>query len=128
MKKLASILIVIIANVSISYAQINYNSSNIEFSIEVEDGAILLNWEIEREVNTSYFLVERSDGKGEYEVISRVKAGSSTFQRTTYEFEDVTNSDDFHRYRITLVYMDGTSISALPESKDTMNVADDLGN
>ena len=127
MKNIISILTILFASITISIAQISYSNTSIDFQVEMEDGIVVLIWDTDREVNSSYFLVERANTSGKFEIISKLKAGSSTYQRTSYEFTDVSSQEDFYSYRVTLVYMDGTSISTLPESLEEMNVTD-VGN
>ena len=98
------------------FAQNNSIQPNsISFTTEVEDGITILKWDLNREVNTSYFLIERSDDGEHYETLSTQKASSSTYKTTGYEFEDNEGSAVDTKYRITMVMMDGTTVSALSE-------------
>ena len=123
MKTLALALLITIT--SFSFAQNNSNKeNNITFNVEIEDGVCVLNWESNREVNTSYYLIEKSiDGKN-FETLSTQKAGSSTYQWTSYSFEDLNANNANSQYRITLVKMDGSTVSTLSNLSLEENVAE----
>lgn len=109
---------------TISFAQINSNTSNqIVLSSEKEDGITILNWESNKEVNSSYYLIEKSINGENFETIATQKAGSSTYQNTAYYYEDVEESNASTQYRITLILMDGTAISTQSIINEEMNLA-----
>ena len=74
MKTLATILFITISTLTFS----QNNSNQVNLKIESEDGINILKWESNREINTSYYLVEKSIDGGEYKMLGTQKAGSST--------------------------------------------------
>ncbi len=125
MKTLTFSILILINTLQFSIAQTNPNEANqIQINTELEDGIIVLKWESNREVNSSYYLIEKSiDGKT-FEIIGTQKAGSSTYQSTAYSFEDV--SEEEGSYRISLVFMDGRSISVYSNFQTNQGLAESL--
>ncbi len=85
--------------------------NSIHTSLEREEDIMLLHWETPREINTSYFIVERADTGRNFKAITTVKASGYAQFRSEYRFEDETAPHLFCHYRISLVMMDGTRIS-----------------
>jgi len=114
MKTLALTLIISLSSFTFTFAQNNSTPINsISLEVEMEDGVSILNWESNKEVNTSYYLIEKSiDGKN-FKTIATQKAGSSTYQTTNYTYEDVEDNAQVANYRIKLILMDGSSLSAM---------------
>jgi len=125
MKTLAFSLIILINTIQFSTAQNHPNKANqVSISTETEDSITTLYWESNREVNSSYYLIEKSmDGKT-FEKVGTQQAGSSTYQTTNYSFEDVENTNGFAQYRITLVLMDGNTLSTLSEDSFNENITE----
>ena len=113
MKTLATILFITIS--TLTYSQ---NSSNqVNLKIEKEEGINILKWESNREINTSYYIVEKSVNGSEYKILGTQKAGSSTYIKSNYSFEDVEELQENTSYKITLVFMDGSTIATLENPK-----------
>ncbi|MEQ8908314.1 MAG: hypothetical protein RIC95_03915 [Vicingaceae bacterium] len=114
MKKFSLIISFLFILQTTPFAQGNDLKANqVELNCKEADGITLLQWTSNREVNTSYYLIEKSvDGKA-FETIGKVKAGSSTYSTTHYEFEDIAKEEIFVKYRLKLILMDGQSISIL---------------
>ncbi len=111
MKNLSILLVVLFLNSNALEAQnLNSPSTNLNISQEFEDGITLVSWETFKEVNTSFFVLERSLNHQEFEIINIQKASSSTLGSTQYQFEDVEQFEGNATYRIHLVLMDGNEI------------------
>lgn len=121
MKTLLSIAL-ILCNTIILAQDHSILPNQIEVITEVEDGTTTLKWNTNREVNTSYFLIEKSEDGEHFEILSTAKAGGSTYQNTTYEFEDTEEVNSYSTYRITTVLMDGSIISSLSETNQNVNL------
>ena len=117
MKTIATILFIAISTLAFS----QNNSNQINLKIEREDGINILKWESNREINTSYYLVEKSVNGGEYKILGTQKAGSSTYTKTNYSFEDMEEHQENTSYKIILVFMDGSSIATLNELRTENN-------
>ncbi len=94
-----------------------------EFTLELslEDGISIIQWEINQEVNTSSFILERSFDGQNFEIINIQKAKSSSYSFATYAFEDVENETGIGSYRLRLVLMGGEEIVKVyqePTSRD----------
>ncbi len=113
MKTLATILFITISTLTFS----QNNSNQVNLKIESEDGINILKWESNREINTSYYLVEKSIDGGEYKMLGTQKAGSSTYTKVNYSFEDLEELQENTSYKITLVFMDGSTIATLESQK-----------
>lgn len=126
MKTLALIILLAINSTQFAFAQNDLEKNQIALSSYYEDGVTIINWVSTQEVNTSYYLIEKSlDGENFY-TIGEVKAGSSTFSQKEYSFEDVESDSGLAKYKVTLVLMDGNTISTLLESSSDMNVANSI--
>lgn len=118
MKTLALIILTII-NLN-TFSQIKPNMVTI--TIEKEDGINVLSWESQKEINTSYYIIEKSINGSDFEILGTQKAGSSTYHNTNYSFEDVEDVDQDLTYKITLVLMDGTTVAAIKDQKNDDNL------
>ncbi|MGB0177964.1 MAG: hypothetical protein ACPF9D_12415, partial [Owenweeksia sp.] len=80
----------------------------------LEDGIPQILWETPREINTSFFIIERADTGHLFTSITTVKAsGYSQFPKS-YLHNDLAAPSMRCRYRVILVMMDGTRIIAEP--------------
>ncbi|MCB0801494.1 MAG: hypothetical protein HND54_04080 [Bacteroidetes bacterium] len=126
MKTLALTFLLAINSIQFSFAQNDPNINQVVVSSVYEDGITIINWESNREVNTSYYLIEKSIDGQNFEIIGKTKAGSSTYKTKSYEFEDVDSLSQRASYRITLVLMDGSTIATLLNTSSEMNVANSI--
>lgn len=108
-------------------AQAFFPKNEVVVHTESEDGVSTINWTSYQEVNTAYYLIERSDDGKQFYTIGKTKAGSSTYSATDYTFEDVDAGENFHTYRITLVFMDGQQISVEEQNNSYDNLVDTIG-
>lgn len=124
--KTIAFAILTLLTLPITFAQ--YQASNrIEVETQKEEGLTTIHWTSHQEVNSSYYLIERSDDGIQFYTIGQTKAGSSTYRSTDYAFEDVEAREQFHTYRVTLVLMDGQQISVLEQPNAYDNLVDTLG-
>ncbi len=71
------------------------------------DGSVTVKWKTQQEINTSHFMVEKSDGTGTYEDVGRVNGyGNSSIPRS-YTLNDATPFKATNLYRLKQVDLDG---------------------
>lgn len=116
--KSAIIFIAIILNGTLLSAQTKFHSPNsLSVSVVMEDGVPHVYWNTSKEINTSFFIIERANTGQPFSSINTVKAsGYSQFPKS-YLYVDQAAPSPYCRYRITLVMMDGTRITAEPSNK-----------
>lgn len=125
MKTLLISLLFMLQSIVLIYAQTPpIGPNHVVLQTEIEDEATILTWESNREVNTDYFIIEKSIDSNEFETITTQRAGSSTYKKSTYRFEDVEENIGLTTYRITLVLMDGNTISYLPSDSNLKSLAE----
>tara|TARA_B100001109_G_scaffold255772_1_gene260728 strand:+ start:9834 stop:10220 length:387 start_codon:yes stop_codon:yes gene_type:complete len=110
-----TLIVILLFSIQLNSKAQNSSVQANQFTLKVEhiEESNLLTWTSNREVNSSYYLIERSiDGKP-FEIIGKIKAGSSTYSTTYYEFEDMAFENSSLTYRLSLVLMDGESITIL---------------
>ena len=93
-------------------AQVKAGKCN-EPTIQVsnEDGESLITWTTNKEVNTSYFLVERSADGIRFTTVKTIPASGNSLFGTTYEHTETSATPETY-YRITLVDMNGERTSS----------------
>lgn len=74
-----------------------------------QDGQIQVAWQTLQEINTDYFLVERSNNVRDFEVIAKVKAAGNTDNTLSYSITDTEPFANNNYYRLRTVDSDGTS-------------------
>lgn len=126
MKTLALTILLAINTFQFTYAQNDLEKNQIELSSHYEDGVTVLNWVSAQEVNTSYYLVEKSNDGVNFYMVAKIKAGSSTYSPTNYSFEDVEEENGLAHYKVTLVLMDGNALSNLLEKSSDLNFANSM--
>ena len=90
-------------------------------SVAYGEQSLDLQWDLNREINTSYFVLERAvDGSVDFEPIHSEKAQGYSHFRTNYNYEEFFKSSS-NSYRVVLVMMDGTRVFSntitLPKSE-----------
>jgi phage-related tail fiber protein len=88
--------------------------NTVHISVENEDGILTLNWNTSREVNTSYFVTEKSTDGINYTAMASTKAASSSMFPRSYQAEDRSGCDSVIYYRVVLVLMNGERIASTP--------------
>jgi hypothetical protein len=125
MKTLATTLTLILLISLNTFGQNTLLKTNeIAVTVEVEDGITTVIWESKREVNTSYFVVEKSISGMDFVAVETVRASGSTHQSETYSYEDLDSDTTVAQYRITLVCMDGTRYAVQTSTYATQGLAE----
>ncbi|MBO6516594.1 MAG: hypothetical protein JJ975_08585 [Bacteroidia bacterium] len=113
MKTRTLTLVLILIGSTLGFTQpLDLRTNEIAMTVEHEEEATLVQWRSTREVNTSYFLVEKSIDGITYETVHTVGAGGSTYCPNRYQFEDLDRDTLGATYRIVLVCMDGARITS----------------
>ena len=79
----------------------------LSFTAIAEQNKSLLNWTTSNQINTSMFVVERSNNTKEWISLKTINAGN-TINETSYSFVDEAPLDGVNYYRIKFVDRDGT--------------------
>lgn len=102
-------------------------SNNPSVTIDVEDDVEIINWEVQKEVNASFYIIEKSDNGVDFYQVATVKAKGYSTVSTQYSLEqDATDSLMQPVYKVILVAMDGmrtVAYSAQSLSADTQYLA-----
>ena len=125
MKTLAITIGLLFTMTSIALGQSLTNQVDVQVSIE--DDITVITWESTKEVNTSYFIIEKSTDDSSYTSIASVPASGSTHNKNSYSFEDLDTIQAGVSYRITMVCMDGTQYTTTSPSTEPMNIAQTEG-
>lgn len=81
-----------------------------ELKMTLEGSSITFVWDLSREINTSYFVLEHAPiGRADFKPVHSEKAQGYSHFATNYNYEHFALASDF-KYRIVLVMMDGTRI------------------
>ena len=94
------------------FAQTSSNENQMQTVATYEDSSMVLTWELNREVNTSYFVIERANSDSAYKTIATADAKGYSVFLSSYSFEDVAFPDEASSYRVILVTMDGQRITS----------------
>ncbi len=122
MKNLTTILAISIILVCSTVKAQPVTNNHINVSMENEEGETILKWKTNKEVNTSFFIIEKSTDGINYTQIGTIKAsGNSVFSRS-YEFIDIYKTKTPSTFRIVLVTMDGGQIASTPISNTQTNI------
>ena len=77
-----------------------------------EDGLMNIEWNTQKEVNSSYFLVQKSSDNVHFTAVKMVPAsGNSNFTRH-YQYSEIEISTGEVYYRVTMVTMNGQEIAS----------------
>jgi PQQ-dependent dehydrogenase (s-GDH family) len=109
---------VVQANIN-SFSSFYFGSSNLilplhllTFNANYFNGAVLLKWETEQEINTDYFSVEKNTGSG-FREIGIVTAAGNTTGKSFYSFADKDAAESgvsSAQYRLKVLDKDGSYI------------------
>ncbi len=102
-----SLLIALFCTFPVIAQNTGSKTNQVAVEITLEDGQVVLNWNTVKEINSSYFLVEKStDGIHFTQIKMITAAGNSNFARNyTYTDSETTTGKEY--YRVTLVTMNG---------------------
>jgi hypothetical protein len=90
-------------------AQVSLENS-FSISLEIENETSVIRWTMQKEVNTSYFLIQKSTDSVHFFTVKTLKAYGSTQTSLNYETEDVLDTTMNNYYRVVLVQMEGKQI------------------
>jgi hypothetical protein len=76
------------------------------FTVTESRGKNILQWKTENEINSDYFVVEKSNNGQNYEAIAQVKAAGNSSTTQQYSFTDATPFDGYTYYRLQAVDKD----------------------
>lgn len=80
------------------------------FKASLRNGAVILKWKTEQELNSDRFEIEKSSNGSQWELLSTVK-GSGTFASATeYSYQDALPAKGYNYYRLKQVDYDGKSV------------------
>ncbi len=95
-----------------SSSQLIGSANTIILSLEIDQEELIIQWKTNKEINTSFFFVEKSTDSIHYEVVQTIKAASSSMLPKTYE--TTLYSNNWGYYRVSLILMDGSKITSQP--------------
>lgn len=108
---------------SVAQTTITPRANNVSIEINLEDGHVQILWNTNKEVNSSYFLIEKSTDSIHFTAVKMVKAaGKSDFVRH-YEYSETADVATNVFYRVTLVTMNGEQMVSvsIPSAMTTIN-------
>lgn len=101
------------------FAQSGPTTSNyISTVLEIEDGEAILCWDMKKESNTAYFIVEASTNSRDFNPIATVQAAGYSFKPTHYALDGLAH-DSVVKYRVIMVAMDGQRVCANVGTNDS---------
>lgn len=126
MKKLKSTFALLAAFVvtfnAVAQSNITPRANNVCVEITIEDGHVQILWNTNKEVNSSYFIIEKSTDSIHFTAVKMVKAaGKSDFARH-YEYSETADVVAKAFYRVTLVTMNGEQIASTPAPVGNDNI------
>jgi hypothetical protein len=80
----------------------------IEFTVAAAGGSNVLQWKTSLEINSSYFMVQKSKNGTDFENIGTVAAAGNSTNIKTYSFTDFTPNSYINYYRIIIVDRDNS--------------------
>ena len=109
---------------AVAQTNLTTRTNNVSIEINIEEGNVQITWNTNKEVNSSYFLIEKSTDSIHYTAVKMVKAaGKSDFTRH-YEYSEIADVATKVFYRVTLVTMNGEQIASVPATAfSTENIA-----
>lgn len=81
----------------------------VDFEVKNLSHAIGCNWFTASEINSSHFLIERSENAIDFDVIGRIDAAGSSQNLIQYEFTDNNPLPQKAYYRLKMIDIDGSS-------------------
>lgn len=79
-------------------------------------------WELDKEINTSYFLILKSVNNTNFEIVSKCEATGYSLAKTYYELDLLPNDFSAKMYKIVLVWMDGTRVEQIIETGNEISL------
>ncbi len=92
-----------------SVACVTVSVELLSFVGSAEESANLLSWQTASEIETDYFVLERSDDGSDFSELARVAAKAGTHSRASYFFADSENLKGVLYYRLSEIEQSGTT-------------------
>lgn len=81
----------------------------VSFNAAYTNPGVLLNWVTESEINSDYFVIERTIDESTFEWVCQVKAAGESFHTLNYQATDTHPASGLSYYRLKQVDLDGTA-------------------
>lgn len=100
----------------------------LSFTAKAEDDKVAINWATSTEINSDYFVVERSKDGVHFEALETVKAAGYSYDQIDYTTVDYSPNEGINYYRIQQVDLDGKTeysevISVEIENKTVVSIS-----
>lgn len=116
-------LTILTATLSANAQNLNLKNNEVNIEIAMEEGELQISWSTQKEVNSSYFLVEKSNDSLHFTSVKMIPAaGNSNFPRN-YQYTEAENNNAKVYYRVTLVTMNGQQLASVPVPVSVINTA-----
>jgi hypothetical protein len=93
----------------------------LNFSVNCESNAMILNWVTASETNNHFFTIERSSDAQTWKAIATVPGAGNSNQVRNYQYADITPLPDSTYYRIRQTDFDGLTKTHEPRIADCKN-------
>ncbi|MRX47000.1 glycosyl hydrolase [Pedobacter puniceum] len=97
-----------------------------DFSAEVKDYGIKLNWQTAQEINNQYFEILKADTQNEFKAIAKINGAGNTNSPKFYSFTDFNPQIGANYYQLKQYDTDGKSESFAPVAVNFGFKADEL--
>jgi len=77
------------------------------FDAKIKNNKVICNWITATEINTDYFVIQRTINGIDFEDVGIIKAAGNSFNNISYEFEDPSPLDGISYYRLKQYDLDG---------------------
>ena len=81
------------------------------FDAKIKNNKVICNWITATEINTDYFVIQRTINGIDFEDIGTIGAAGNSFNNISYEFEDVSPLNGISYYRLKQYDLDGKNES-----------------
>ncbi len=89
------------------------------FEVNCDEQSIVLNWQTASEVNSSSFVIERSEDGSVFDAIGQLDAAGNSSFEINYSFTDRHIPPGTHYYRLRQLDMDGSAVYSSVKSAST---------
>ncbi|MBP6302221.1 MAG: hypothetical protein KBB37_02910 [Bacteroidia bacterium] len=97
---------------AVAQSNITPRANNVSVEIIVEEGNVQILWNTTKEINSSYFLIEKSTDSMLFTAVTMMKAaGNANFARN-YTFSEPIDTLQRASYRVILVTMNGERVTS----------------
>lgn len=101
-----------VLTLSVNAQSLSLKSNEVQVTLNVEEGEYQINWATTKEINSSYFLIEKSTDGVHFIAVTMIKAaGNANFARN-YTFSEPFETLQRASYRVILVTMNGERVTS----------------